>query len=1746
MSSRPSRGAARLAAILDALPDALVLVNCNGTVVNANTIALERLEAPGTALVGRGLLDLLPEFDSRLIPGSMRRPDTIDEQGRTRPTRMTARRTDGSEFPVEVTSASLAEGRESGWGAPSQFGTGAADQRYTGDELLMIVVRDLSGTVDTEAELARSQRQTEMILRAAAEGVVGTDTDGRVVLVNPAAAQILGFRAGDLGGREFHTLVLHSRADGEPFPYAESPLADTLRSGRKHRVRGQVLWAKDGSPVPVDLTTAPVRDGDQLVGAVVTFTDRRAHEALVAEHAEELAAAEKRYEELAEREQRRYEELETSSAEKYETLDRTSRERYEELERTSTAKYQELERTSRERYETLERESAERYEALAEREKERYAALGEREKDRYEALAARHDQLVAVLSESLRGPLDHLRSELGSLAADPAGQLWPEANQILHHLSAGYARMTTLVDNVLGYQRLDAGQDTLDRKKVLLDEVIAAGVEGAVELIGPGRAQFAVHAPSIEAEIDPHRFATALAHLIADVAGIDATGNARQTPQAMAGGYIDSTVVVAAALRGNAVRIEVRGPFAGGDPVHEPLVRGIVRAHGGVLQTHAMAGMSGSAYVLDIPLGEGAGAVQAPPQAELPAGGTPAQAPESAGPDTESDRPHGRRRRRAAPRSSVDSFLGTSSDGTPAAPEPAPAAAPTGRRRGRRAADETPVEAVLAGQDGGETPAAGSAVALPAPTGAAEGGTGRRRRRAAAPQDGNAPTSEGAVTTAAEHAAGTAASASALGGTVPPQGVPPAGLRAAQPALPPAGSTGPGAAVVIAPGVRPGLSAAVPRPAQAPDDQQGPAAQRPAPSAMPALPPAGAPARPTPPGMPDTPAAPAAPAPAVGTPGETVQALPSGQPHAAPAPGQVAPAPVPPQFGQPAGPTAASTGTAVPAQPGVQNPATAPAPAPGPAPVPPVTAAPGVPVPPAPAAPGTAASPATPPPAAAVPAAPTEAQVPAANPAGPQAPVPPGFPAGTAQPVQPGQPAPQPPAAGPLTPPFAVGQALQAPVPGSPVPPAAPATEQAAPAPGAAPAPDPTAVRPQHPLAPPQLPAASQGGPASSMPLPPATGTPTAPGAPGTPPAPVGQQTPPAGLPDQQPVAQPGVPGQQPAGSPVQVPPGAAYPAAPVTQQPQPAQALPGQQGAGPRRARRALADGPGQVPGEVAETGPGLALPSAEDAHGPAGHPALDHTPPQAHPLPTASAPLPEATPAGGTPVSPPAADGWAVPPAATGSVPLPEAAPPVEGQEPAAGPQTGNVPGLQAGPEAVSRETSPVAPTGGEAPVSRETSDEAPVAPVSRETSTEDPAEPVSPETSAATPAPAPQPQRVAQPLPAESAEQQAASAQSRAFSVRTLGQGVPFAAPGRPAEPQRRPLNNPAQPPQNPPPPAPATAGRRRKLGTPPAAEEAATPPAPQQAAPPAPPQQAAPAASAPVPAPAPAPEADGYPAQGRSYAIGAPDEGAEGPEPLDGPNGAVEVANQPQPQPQDAELPPEPLDNPRRLLVWPAPDVSTQQALSDRGYRPVIVHSREEVDAQIAAFPAALFVDPLTGPITRTALQSLRQAAVAAEVPVLVTAGLGQATREAAYGADPAVLLKALAARDSEQHPSRVLLIEEREEIALALTAALERRGMQVARATTDTDAVNLATQMHPNLVVMDLMQVRRRRAGVVDWLRANGRLNHTPLVVYTAAGIDPSELPRLASGETVLFLAERSTTDDVQARIVDLLAKIGTN
>ncbi|WP_433890750.1 PAS domain-containing protein [Streptomyces sp. CA-111067] len=1663
MSSRPSRGAARLASILDALPDALLLVDVNGTVVNANAIALETFESPGTALVGRGLLDLLPTFDSKRIPGSMRSPREAAEDTRTKPTRMTARRTDGTEFPVEITSANLEDGRTPYAEAYQDYGD-PQQPHYTGDELLMLVVRDLSGTVDTEAELARQQRQTEMILRAAAEGVVGVDTAGKIVLVNPSAAQILGHRATDLGGKELHPLVHHSRPDGSPLAYEETPLADTLRSGRKHRVRGQVLWRKDGKPVPVDLTTAPVRDGDQLVGAVMTFTDRTA----------------------------------------------------------------------------------------------------------YDANDARSAQLRALLDTSLRGPLAELRGELSGLAADPAGQLWPEANQILHHLSAGYARITTLIDNVLAFQRLDRGEDKLNRAEVGLDQVIAAAVDGAIELIGPGRAQYAVHAPPIEASIDAERMAQALAHLIADVAGVDSAGNAI----AYTG---DSTIVVAAAQRGDVIRLDVRGPRAGGDPVHLPLARGIVERHGGVLQTHEVPGQ-GSAYVLEVPVGTAGG--RGPGGSGRRAGSGSAGSSGSSGTGAGSDDTGGQPRESdttvmPVPSQPVrgtqgpdDASAGTSTglssagtgtgraphprraaddaDGTIVAPWAVPAAAepeaPTGRRRALRRPEEQQPDAGGQSEAGAPTPPP----------------TGRRARRARpeTPEDGPAGRPE-------------------LPAAQTPHALPPASPAPQVPAqAQPQEGTGRRARRAIDTGPAPKQSA----PASQPDDpgpgpwpgRTGPHPDAPAPRApwqdpsSDATPPPEGPApRPTP------------------WPNAAREAEEEGGAQSESGPGNVTPQGPGSQWPNAENPPRAVEG-------GPQgrsrrrnvNPQGEPdSPWPNPAANQPGDAEDGS------------------------PQWPNAGNAPRAVEGGPQ------------------------------------GRSRRRNVnpqgePDSPWP------NGAANAPGDAEGNGPQGGPELKNVNPQAGPGASWPNAGADQPRPDESDAPQAESGAATPwpgrPVASGDVQGGPGAPWQAREAEGNGPqaGPRPRNVNPQAGPGASWPNAGANQ-PHQAEGNAPQGGPGPKSVNpqgpgpqwpNARADQPHQAEGNGPQAGPGRKnvnpqagpgaswpnaaanQPRPDESSGPQTGPDGRNVNPQAgpgagSPPPWLAAADQARSPEGDVPAWPNAANRPG--PAAEGNGPQGGASswPHAGGPQPSA---EGEHPAWRNGAEQPSGPASAAAASGWRGAGDQDEEQEQgrdegheqdedprrpgddgnPAWPGPGEQGPEQPAPAAEEEPPAAAfgvvapwPDPSerqaqPQRNRPGVPLPPSAwpaAQDPSQQSHGRAISVRTLGQGMPFGQHG--GDPQTQTQAVQAQAPL----PAQVAAGgsgRRRRLSAPPN-QPPAQPPNPgqgqgeeQDQGPGGEPQarqhpQAEPdSGQLPVrrtapepprprlpgdhetallrPVPAEPPNVPHQASGGRAYAIGAPAAGAdEGPEPLDGPNGAVDVTD------VASDRLDEGLDEPRRLLVWPEPDVSTRQALTDRGYRPVIVRSREEVDAQVAEPPAALFVDPLTGPITRTALQSLRQAAAAADVPVLVTAGLGQATREAAYGADPAVLLKALAPRDSEQHPPRVLLVESHEAIAQAFSATLERRGMQVTHANSETEAMTKAAQVHPNLVVMDLMLIRRRRQGIVDWLRGNARLTHTPMVVYTSADIDPSELPRLASGETVLFLAERSTSTDVQSRIVDLLSKIGS-
>jgi len=125
-------------------------------------------------------------------------------------------------------------------------------------------------TVTSGRELAM---RNALILEAAGEGIIGTDADGRVTFINPAAATMTGYSAEELTGRALHATLHHTRPNGEPYRVEDCPMHAALRDGQVHHYDQDVYWRKDGSSFGVEATSTPIIDGACIRGAVTVFHD---------------------------------------------------------------------------------------------------------------------------------------------------------------------------------------------------------------------------------------------------------------------------------------------------------------------------------------------------------------------------------------------------------------------------------------------------------------------------------------------------------------------------------------------------------------------------------------------------------------------------------------------------------------------------------------------------------------------------------------------------------------------------------------------------------------------------------------------------------------------------------------------------------------------------------------------------------------------------------------------------------------------------------------------------------------------------------------------------------------------------------------------------------------------------------------------------------------------------------------------------------------------------------------------------------------------------------------------------------------------------------------------------------------------------------------------------------------------------------------------------------------------------------
>jgi PAS domain S-box-containing protein len=248
--NKSSESDAKYRGLLEAAPDAMVVVNQSGEIVLVNFQAEKQFGYWRDELIGQKVKNIIPEgFAERLTADATRSTAEALAQQMGMGIELSGRRKDSSEFPIEIMLSPL----ESAEGI-----------------LVTAAIRNISARKAAEQHLAQmedSHRHTEVALRECDEryrllldgvhhyAIFMMDPQGKVVSWNAGAERIKGYNAAEIVGRNFSCFFrAEDVAQGKP----EELLRLTAANGRHEEQAVRVR--KDGSQFLSSLTFTALRD----------------------------------------------------------------------------------------------------------------------------------------------------------------------------------------------------------------------------------------------------------------------------------------------------------------------------------------------------------------------------------------------------------------------------------------------------------------------------------------------------------------------------------------------------------------------------------------------------------------------------------------------------------------------------------------------------------------------------------------------------------------------------------------------------------------------------------------------------------------------------------------------------------------------------------------------------------------------------------------------------------------------------------------------------------------------------------------------------------------------------------------------------------------------------------------------------------------------------------------------------------------------------------------------------------------------------------------------------------------------------------------------------------------------------------------------------------------------------------------------------------------------------------------------
>jgi PAS domain S-box-containing protein len=490
--------------MLEAAPDAMVVVNQDGGIILVNLQAEKAFGYSRDELLGQKVTNIIPDgFAERLLADGLRSPADALAQQIGAGIELIGRRKDGTEFPIEIMLSPL---------------------ESTDGILVTAAIRDISVRKEVETHLAQLEARSRGLLTAAPEAMLVVDPRGEIVLLNLRAEKEFGYGRDELLGQQVTSII--------PAGFAERLLVDGVDVLARQIATGIDLTGrrKDGNGFPIEIMLSPLESGEGIlvIRDISLRKDAEKHLALmearyhglleaapdtmvVVNHAGEIVLlnlqAEKEF-------GYRRAELLGQNIKKI-IPERVAERLFANGPRSSLPSQigAEIELTGRRKdggefpieIALSPLESAERILVIRD--------ISVRRKT--ERLK---DEFVATVSHELRTPLTSISGSLGLLAGQWASKLPESAARLLTIAHTNSQRLARLLNDILDIEKLESGRVVFNLSKVAVRSLVESAIEDNRGFAGSYGVQVGLDTGSADLDVnaDPDRLAQVITNLLSN------------------------------------------------------------------------------------------------------------------------------------------------------------------------------------------------------------------------------------------------------------------------------------------------------------------------------------------------------------------------------------------------------------------------------------------------------------------------------------------------------------------------------------------------------------------------------------------------------------------------------------------------------------------------------------------------------------------------------------------------------------------------------------------------------------------------------------------------------------------------------------------------------------------------------------------------------------------------------------------------------------------------------------------------------------------------------------------------------------------------------------------------------------------------------------------------------------------------------------------------------------------------------